>query len=235
MRRLIGALAFTSSIAWAAPAHADALEIGPVRVTMVGEERTATITIRNVDSDPTDVQIRTLDWTQADGTDAYVASAVLLASPPAAQIAPGEAQVVRLVIEHVPDVRNERAFRLVIDQLPRQASTNGAGVQAAIRALVPVFLSPSLDARPSLSWQARRQGANMVLTATNSGAVHDRLLDLAVSVGGQPVTPVPLEGYILSGASRSWVIVGVPASAGSVKVTGEGDWAPVEADVPIAP
>jgi fimbrial chaperone protein len=202
---------------------------------MIGEERTATITITNPDDAPTNVQIRSLDWSQPDGSDSYVASAVLLASPPAVAIGPGESQVIRLVVDNVPEVQTERSFRIVIDQIPRPASSQGAGVRTAIRALIPVFLAPSTSARPDLSWHAERDGEILLLSATNSGATRDKIIDLRVFADGQEVGGAPAAGYVLSRATRSWTVTGVPASARSVKVTGEGDWGEVEVDVPITP
>lgn len=231
MRRLLTLL--TASLL-ATALHAQSLEIGPVRVSMIGQERTATLTIRNVDDTPTNVQVRTFDWSQAEGFDNYTPSAVLLASPPAAQLAPGESQVIRLVVENLPEVQGERAFRLVIDQIPDETASSGAGVRTAIRAMVPVFLTPSTSSRPNLSWQAKRQGGDIVLTATNRGVARDRLLNLTVSADGRPLTANPLEGYVLGNASRNWTVTGVPVGARSVKVSGEGDWGQVEADVPIA-
>lgn len=230
-RRLVTLLAATLL---AAPLYAQSLEIGPVRVSMIGQERTATLTIRNVDDAPTNVQLRTFDWSQAEGFDNYTPSAVLLASPPAAQLAPGESQVIRLVVENLPEVQGERAFRLVIDQIPDERASNGAGIRTAIRAMVPVFITPSTNSRPNLSWQAKRQGNDLVLTAINSGVARDRLLNLTVSADGRALTANPLDGYVLGNARRTWTVTGIPANVRSVKVSGEGDWGQVEADVPIA-
>src|SRR5687767_8430710 len=97
-------IALTTTIALllaVAPATASSLEVGPIRVQMVGEQRTTTVNIRNSGTGPITVQVRAVDWTQTENGDAYVRSTTLVASPPLAALAPGESQVVRLVIENV--------------------------------------------------------------------------------------------------------------------------------------
>jgi len=218
----------------AGPVLATSLDIGPTRIQMIGPERTATMTIRNSDSAPTNVQVRTLDWSQANGSDQYTPSTTLLASPPQAALAPGDSQVIRLVVENLSSNGSERAFRLVIDQIPASQAPDGtgAGVRTAIRALVPVFITPSTQDRPKLSWNARRSGSAVVLSASNSGVAHDRLVSAVVSAGGKQIGD-PIEGYVLGKATRSWTIVGVPAGATSVRIVGDGDFGQVQADVPI--
>lgn len=217
-----------------APVFADALDISPTRIQMLGPERTATLSIRNSSTAPANIQVRAMDWAQADGTDQYAPSSVLLASPPQAALAPGEAQVIRLVIDKLPPGTGERAFRLVIDQIPSGAAAGGAGVRTSIRALVPVFVTPSATDRPSLRWQAARGTAGIMLSVSNQGGAHDRLIDGHVTVAGKSVGR-PIEGYVLAGGQRRWTIAGVPAGASSLTLTGEGEFGQVRADVPITP
>lgn len=215
-------------------ALADSIEIGPTRLQMVGPERTTTLTIRNSNDTPADIQVRAMDWSQADGTDQYAASTVLLASPPQVSLAPGESQVIRVVVENLPAGDRERAFRLVIDQIPSDQSPSGAGVRTAVRALVPVFVTTAMTDRPNLHWTAVRSGTTVTLTAVNDGAAHERLIGAALSAAGQPVGD-RLEGYVLAGAQRIWTIEGVPGETQSLTIAGEGEFGEVRADVPLAP
>ncbi|GAA0644192.1 fimbrial biogenesis chaperone [Brevundimonas lenta] len=233
----IGAFAavIAAAVLVAFPVAAGSLEIGPIRVQMIGPERTATLTIRNVDSAATNVQIRTVDWSQPNGIDDYSPSAVLLASPPLVTLGPGESQVIRLVVEHMPDSPRERAFRLILDEIPPQQEASATGVQTAIRALVPVFVTPSTASRPSLRWTAVRSGDGVVLTAINDGDTRERLIDLQVTVNGQPVVDAPLEGYVLSGGSRAWTLTSGAAQAASLAVSAEGEYGTVQANVPVTP
>ncbi|WP_162252081.1 molecular chaperone [Brevundimonas sp. Root1423] len=217
-----------------APSAAGSLEIGPIRVQMIGSERTATLTIRNTDATPVTVQIRTVDWTQPGGADVYTPSSVLMVSPPLVTLAPGESQVVRLVLEHVPEASTERAFRLIVDEIPASASGLPAGVMTALRVLVPVFVTPSTESRSRLRWEAKQEGESLTVTAINEGAARERLINMQVSNAGQPVGE-PLEGYVLSGGRRTWTIDTAGAAATALTVSAEGEYGTVEANVPVTP
>jgi fimbrial chaperone protein len=227
-------LALIVALAATSPVVADSLEIGPTRIQMIGIERTATLTIRNSNAAPANIQVRAMDWSQPDGIDAYTPSGTLLASPPQAPLAPGGSQTIRLVIEKLPATATERAFRLVIDQIPSEQTAGGAGVRTAIRALVPVFVTASMADRPKLRWGAIRSGTKVTLTATNDGAAHERLIDGRLSTGGTAVGQ-PIEGYVLASSQRRWTIIGVPANARSLALAGEGEFGQVRADVSITP
>lgn len=225
------ASAFAVTAPIMAPMAAGSLEIGPVRVQMLGKERTSTINVRNISESPTGVQVRAVDWNQPGGEDVYAPSTSLVASPPLMQLAPGESQTIRLVVREAPNAGGETAFRLILDEVPNPAAPNGAGVQTAVRALVPVFVTPSGKSRPKLRWTAVRSAQGIRLTAFNDGDTYDRLLDMSVSAAGQPVNGA-VEGYVLSRGSRSWLLPATPAAT-SLKVSGEGEFGAVTADVPV--
>ena len=228
------AIALATSVAFLlapGPAAATSLEIGPIRVQMVGQQRTTTINLRNSGTDPITVQVRAVDWAQNENGDAYVPSTTLVASPPLAALAPGESQVVRLVIENVAEVRAERTYRLILDEIPGEHRTPGAGVDTALRALLPIFVTPSLQSRPRLRWSATRAGDTVRLTARNEGDARERLVNAQVSAGGTALTTGP-EGYVLSGSARTWTLA-APPGATSLRISGEGEYGTVEVDVPI--
>jgi fimbrial chaperone protein len=235
MRRIaLLAQALTAALlALAGPAAAGSLEIGPTSVQMIGPERTSTIRIKNIADADTTVQVRTVDWTQQSGQDVYTPSTTLLASPPLIKLKPGESQVIRLVIERTPAQPQEKAYRLILDEIPNPGEVNGAAVHQSLRALVPIFITPSTSARPRLTWSATRSGDGVVLTAANNGATRERLVGLTVNGNGAQIGP-PLDGYILSNASHSWTVA-VPASVTSLTASGEGGYGTVQANVPIGP
>lgn len=231
----LAALVIAAVLAFApAAAHAGDLEIGPIRVQMIGPERTATLTIRNVDTTPVSIQIRTVDWTQPDGSDFYLPSSLLMVSPPLVTLAPGESQVIRLVIENLPDAPTERAFRLIVDELPPTSNDLPTGVVTTLRILVPVFVTPSTESRSSLRWEAKHEDGQLTVTAVNTGASRERLINLRVATGGRPIGDA-LEGYVLSGGRRSWTIDTGGALAGGLTVSAEGEYGTVEANVPVTP
>ena len=217
-----------------AAAAAGALEIGPVSISLIGKERTTTLQVRNPGAEPLNVQIRAMDWTQANGEDSHTPSSSLIVSPPFFTVAPGQAQTVRVVVDVKQTPAQEQAWRLVVDELPPPRAGGAAGVAVPIRALVPVFLSPSLKARPKLDWSAARRDNGLVLTVANRGPVHERLSGLQVTAGGARVGgPDPLFGYVLPGTSRSWTVPG-GSGGGGLSVQGDGAFGPVKASLAVS-
>jgi fimbrial chaperone protein len=231
--RLLMTAALLAGSAFAQTNVAGTLEIAPVHVQMTGDERAASLTVRNLDKQPTILQLRALDWSQADGEDRFVPSKALLLSPPMATLRPGQTQVIRVLVDGVSDLPAERAFRLVIDQIPDARADPNARTRTAIRVQIPVFVSRSARDGPQLGWEARRSGNALVVTAVNTGSAHDHIVELRVSASGAPLGAA-LEGYVLGQARRSWTISDVPSNVRSVRIRGEGDYGKVEANVPVA-
>lgn len=221
----------------AMPASAQELGINPVRIEMVGNTRAAIVTVRNTSDAPVNLQVRAMDWQQVDGKESFTPSDMLMASPPMAALAPGETQVVRLNVDGLPPGDVEKAFRLVLDQIPTVTPTEGTGMRIKLRVLLPVFVLPKGKASPDLHWAATRSDQGLILTATNNGTRHDRLIHMKVTVGTAAPIEVPSSNsaYILSSGSQSWTIVGVPAGAQSLHISSDGDFGAVNADVPITP
>jgi fimbrial chaperone protein len=232
----IGAAAvalFASTLAAAPPAAlAGSVELSPITLQMVGKERTTTLRVRNTEAQPITLQLRAVDWEQAQGEDAYTRSQTLAVSPPVFTLKPGETQTVRVVVEGVDAVKTERAYRLILDQIPESQLKGEAGVVVPIRVLLPVFLTPSASSRPKLSWALSASPTGGVLTARNTGDARERLVGLKVTSGATEISSEQgLSGYVLAGASRSWSLSGTGAGAARVSVTGEGLFEPIKADV----
>lgn len=224
-------------LAAATPAAAQELGISPVRVELANGVRAATLTVRNTSDAPVNLQVRVMDWQQAGGLERFTPTDMLMASPPIAALAPGETQIVRLMVDGLSQAPVERAFRLVLDQIPSATPLEGAGMRIQLRVLVPVFVLPKGSAHPDLRWSAKRSGKDLVLTVVNDGARHDRLLNLKIkAAAGTPIAvPSTNTGYVLSGGSQSWTVPDVALGARSVRIVADGEFGGVSADVQITP
>jgi fimbrial chaperone protein len=222
--------AFTLGVASAA--LAGSVELSPITLQMVGKERTTTLRVRNTEAQPITLQLRAVDWTQASGEDVYTPSQTLAVSPPVFTLKSGETQTVRVVVEGVTAIQTEKAYRLILDQIPESRLQGEAGVVVPIRVLLPVFLTPSAGSRPRLSWKLDASPSGGVLTASNRGDTRERLVGLRVTSGAtEIVSDQGLSGYVLAGSSRTWLLSGAGAGTAKVSVTGEGMFTPIKADV----
>jgi fimbrial chaperone protein len=228
------AIALFASTLGGAPsaALAGSVELSPITLQMVGKERTTTLRVRNTEAQPITLQLRAVDWAQTQGDDAYTRSQTLAVSPPVFTLKPGETQTVRVVVEGVDAVKTEKAYRLILDQIPESRLKGEAGVVVPIRVLLPVFLTPSASSRPKLSWTLSASPSGGVLTAKNTGDARERLVGLKVTSGATEVSSEQgLSGYVLAGSSRTWSLSGAGAGTAKVSVTGEGLFEPIKADV----
>lgn len=221
---LAAALAVSSATLGVVPsASAGSLDIGPVSFQLYGPERTATLTVRNTEAEAVQVQVRAFDWTQT-GDNSLTASDILQVSPPFFELGPDQEQVVRLVITDAVDTSKEVAFRLFIDEVP-DASTGETGVVVPLRIVLPVFLTPSIDARPSLAWSVALDGDRLEVSATNTGDSRERIVDLALvdETANNSTLIEGLAGYVLAGSTRTWTLdTTVLHSSDSILISGNG-------------
>ena len=213
-------------------AVAGSVELSPITLQMVGKERTTTLRVRNTEAQPITLQLRAVDWTQANGEDAYAPSQTLAVSPPVFTLKPGETQTVRVVIEGVDTIKTEKAYRLILDQIPESHLKGDTGVVVPIRVLLPVFLTPSAASRPNIAWKLNASPTGGALTASNTGDARERLVGLKITSGATEIASEQgLSGYVLAGSSRTWPLNGAGAGTARVSVTGEGLFTPIKADV----
>ncbi|WP_448501885.1 fimbrial biogenesis chaperone [Sphingomonas sp.] len=174
-----------------------------------GEQATA-LWLENRGSEPVTLQVRTYGWDQAAGDDRHAATTAIVSSPPIAQVAPGERQLVR-IIRRGPAQPGEQAYRLLIDELPRPALATGETVAARLnvqmRYSLPLFAYGPGDAALSgqIASRLRLIDGRRWIEIRNSGSRHVRLTDLRANApdGMRAIQP-GLLGYVLPGATMRW-------------------------------
>jgi fimbrial chaperone protein len=174
-----------------------------------GEQATA-LWLENRGSEPVTLQVRTYGWDQATGDDRHAATTTIVSSPPIAQVAPGERQLVR-IIRRGPAQPGEQAYRLLIDELPRPAPTADAMVAARLnvqmRYSLPLFAYGPGDAALSarIVSRIRLVDGRRWIEIRNNGSRHARLNDLRAGAPDGMRTILPgLLGYVLPGATMRW-------------------------------
>lgn len=218
VRDKLGAVAILAAIALAAPieAQAGALSVSPTTIDLPASGGAAVLYVANRGTQPTTVQVESFDWTQTDGTDRLDASQALQISPPFAQLAPGQRQIIRLLVRPGGGSQAERAFRLVVSELPNPASPVNLRMRVLLQFSVPVFAGPAHAISPQLVWDARVAAGSLLLTARNDGNTRAKLTSLRlVTAKGRKRNVAPGSiVYVLSGASRQWAITASDISAG---------------------
>ncbi len=205
-----------------APARASAVVIWPVDPVIKGGEQATALWLENKGEAPVTLQVRTFGWSQPAGEDKLDQQQQVVASPPIAVVAPGARQLVRL-IRRSTDAAPEKAYRLLIDELPPPPGAQQPGmVQARLtvqmRYSIPLFTYAAASAPPQLVASVAAGPGGRVLTIRNTGAGHARLTDLRlIATGGREiVVRAGLAGYVLAGGT---IAIPLPdGQVGSVRV-----------------
>lgn len=199
-------LTVTSAVLTAGPAaRAQALSVMPVNVRMAPGEQAATVTVSNQGSSPAAFQVRAYKWNQQGDNDELTASSDVVVSPPIATIAPGQSQVVRLILRQPPQDR-EATYRIILDQIPPPAEPGV--VHVLLRMSIPIFAQPKTRATANVQFHVEVKDGKTYLVGTNDGLRHEviRGIELKTSDGRELKADAGASPYILAGTTRHWKI-----------------------------
>jgi fimbrial chaperone protein len=216
-------------------AHAGSFAVNPVRVTLSATQMVAAVTVRNVGTEPTVVQLETSSWAQHDGKDELPATTDILATPPILTIPPGGARIVRVGLRRPPDARNELAYRLFLREVPPPEPV-AQGLRVALLVSMPVFVVPPHIPGPQLEWHLKRTRDNQIrVEARNSGKSHVQLgrLDITLAAAGQTVATRNMSEYVMPDNVRAWVVdaTTVPPVGTLLRISSQTDSGPMGSDI----
>lgn len=213
----------------AGPARAGTLEVAPIILDIPPGQNAAALSVANRNPYPIAVQLRGFHWSQPEGRDLLQPSNDLLLSPPLFQLPPGATQTVRLLLKGGATGRQERSFRLLVDEIPRPGEEGQ--IRFALRLSLPVFARPPGQATAQVDWYWLPDGQ---LAASNRGLRRARQAELRLLLpGAPPQTLAPSDTpYLLAGAERRWRIDRPRgASLAGAVVTGQSDAGPFRAEI----
>jgi len=197
---------FVAPLIVLSPANAQSrgVHVAPVMVTLTGSDTITSVRVRNGRDAPVAFEVEAFQWTQANGADVLVRSAELLIAPGVFEVAAGGEQIVRLGVR-APAEHTERAFRILLREIPRPR--NAGGLAFALEFSLPVFVSPPA-ARADVEARIEQGEGGPVLRLANLGAAH---VQLSAEAPGAATIEAPR--YLLAGASA---LVELPPSVRSL-------------------
>lgn len=208
-RASIASVLASAAALWLPPASAGSFSISPLRMELSQQATTGAVTVVNQDATPVIVQAEALSWSQATGSDTLEPTKDLLVSPAVFTLPPKGSQLVRVALRRPADPRRELSYRLILLEVPPQASPEFTGLTVALKLSLPVFVTALSSSPADLTWSATRDpDGELVVGAANQGETHARILSFSL----MPLTGTagPLQqsvtAYVLPGATRSWTI-----------------------------
>lgn len=204
---------------------ASSILIWPIDPVLEADQQASALWLENRGNEPVNLQVRVFGWSQSEFAEQYQNQRDVIGSPPVARMEPGEKQLVRLTRTREMPVGTEQAYRIIIDEIPaaKRPDTDGqasAAIQFQMRYSIPLFAygtglwskedlnrprDPKGVGTPDLSWRKVNEGGRAYLEIRNRGAIHARLTDVKIELGGQyHAVNEGLLGYVLPGATMRW-------------------------------
>lgn len=230
-------LALTALLAAApiAQAHAAAVVLWPVDPTIATGQTATALWVENRGNQPVTLQVRSLGWSQAGNEDQYARQDEVVTSPPIANVAPGQRQMIRILRRDTGTTPAEHSYRLLIDELPPPVDPSKPNVASAelavqMRYSIPLFTyDGEVAATPTLMGRTVVVDGKRYAEIRNVGQRHARLINLRIQDGAKDFTvSAGLLGYVLAGSTMRWPLPeGAPN--GTIVVNANG------ADTTLAP
>ena len=215
---------------------AGSFQVSPVRAVLSRAHPVSALTIRNTGSDPAVIQLQSVAWTQRDGKDTYEPAPDILATPPIFTIPAGGSQVIRVGSRRPPEADGERAYRLLLQEVPAPSKPGFKGLRMALRISMPLFVVPEKVVSPELHWDAVAAASGKVrLHVVNQGSGHARLSHIRLTmVDSDQLLPMSASlVYVLAGNAHDWVVDVDTSAAHVLRLTAHSDEGTVQADLAI--
>ena len=185
-------------------ALAATLQVAPVTLDLDNDQRATAVYLTNSGNTPIHAQIRVYDWTQENGLDRLTQTDAVVSSPAMTSLAPGQQQLVRIIVLQPGARAQEQSYRLVIDELPAGApdASHHNAVHFMLRYSIPVFIAGTQapgSNDSALRCEVASSGAT--IQCHNTSDHHIRLSNVqALAADGQVVETLKgLAGYVLPG------------------------------------
>ena len=215
-------------------AEAGALKVSPIKVTVPSDGRSEVIRVKNPDRDGTLVQVQAVEWASADELDQAEPAKDVLAVPPIFELGPESEQVIRLAVRRPAGATVEKAYRLLITEVPEEV--DDGGVAFAVRLNMPLFVTPK-GAVPDPEWRFQYSPSGEAeLILANRGNAHLMVKSLELRGVGRadPIFETDQFAYALAGEEQRWSLgYGQKALPESLEVLSETHLGPQQSPVMI--
>jgi fimbrial chaperone protein len=179
------------------------------------------------------MQVQQRAWVQRNGRDEQDETRDLIISPAIFTFKPGEAQVVRIALRGAPDRQLERAYRILVSEIPGPSVPTAPELisfRIALRMDLPLFVAAIEPGAPSPSFEF--EPANGRLLVRNEGPSHIRFTDFTLQQAGRQLHAVPVF-TVLPGSAIAMELPRVDraTTVANARVEADSNAGPISRDV----
>lgn len=218
----------------AGEAVAAALGVAPTRIELAPGQTSASLTIENQANAAVTLQVQTFAWSGPAIDPELRSGRELIAVPPVFSLEPGAKQIVRVALRTPVEDGRERAYRLLITEVPVTWADDTMGVRFALRLSLPVF-AQAAGAKAAPAWRVRSTGRGGELELANRGTAHLRLrrieLRAAGKGGGDPVQVIDAPMDILPGEAQRWPLAAAAMALPGLELQADTGLGPLTAEL----
>jgi len=173
-----------------------------------------------------------VEWTDVEGLETAERAEEILAVPPIFEMGPNSEQVIRLAHRDGGRAATEKAYRLLITEVPEEVDAGGTAF--AVRLNMPLFVTPH-GAVPDPVWrfQVTKSGeAELILANHGSAHLMVKSLELRGVGSTNPLFETDQFVYALAGTEQRWSLgYGQKSLPESLEVISETNLGPQQSPV----
>lgn len=191
MKTWIGAMALLLSTGPAAAQNN--YTVSPLRLELSAKAPATVLQVINRGDAAATMQVQQRAWVQRDGRDEQDETRDLIISPAIFTFGPGETQVVRIALRGAPHGQLERAYRILVSEIPGPSIPTAPELisfRIALRMDLPLFVAAIEPGAPSPSFEL--EPASGRLLVRNEGPSHIRFTDFTLQQAGRQLHSMPV-------------------------------------------
>jgi fimbrial chaperone protein len=198
-----------AAMIWCLPAFCGTFTVSPVRINLSFSRPNSILQVVNRNDEPATIQAHVVLWTTDGEKDVYQDTDDVMLNPPIASLGAKQTQFIRLGLRWPNETKQERSYRLVLEEVPQPLKPGFQGIRTLLRLVIPIFVSPRVTSSPRLSWEAvRTDDAHVKLVAKNLGSAHIQIKSVDLASADQPAAHIrnsqPI--YLLPNQQREWLV-----------------------------
>ena len=199
---LYGVLLFASF-----PALAGDFQVSPITLELGRGTNSGVFTVINEGQEKINFQIAVSEWTQdSTGKDVYSETTDIIFFPKIMTLEVGEQRVIRVGLKG-PWGREEKTYRIFIEQIPSREKSAGVNIAVSIRFAPPIFVKPAEIKTSGAIDTIQLARGKISAVVRNTGNVHFRITSIWIkgrSASGAEVFSQEIAGwYLLNHVARN--------------------------------